>query len=155
MATGYQRGIYISSILLIISSLASCTFAICALLLGTNSFGFETFFGLPFGYQVGGFFIAATLVAAAQAIYQFIVGCMGVKRYDSLDEVTTLWTNGIIVFITALLALVFMLFCLGGGPGSVPVMGSVVVLIVSSIVSAVFLYSTGRLHGGTRFPDVY
>lgn len=150
--SGYQRSIWVTSVLYILFGLSLFALSIIGLLLGSGSLG-GGYSGLLLT-PMSGLFVFASILGICQAIFQFVVGCIGVRHADDPATTEALYVLGIIDFISACVTCAFFAFNMGT-IGAVDPLWTTLCALVSAIVGAVFMYSAGRANAGARHPMVY
>ena len=149
--TGYQRSVWFTSVLLILFSLALCTLSIVGLLLGSGSLA-----GVYGGFiaPMSALFIFTSILGICQAVFQFVVGCVGIRHCNDPHTTEAMFVLGIVVFITSCATTFFFGLCMGTAGATNP-MWPAIIGVISSVIAAVFMYSTGRVNAGARHPMVY
>ncbi len=148
----YQRGIWISSIILTLFALAGIVLGVVVLLFGSGVFASAGGLGTLSAYVVSGFLIGAAIIGIIQSVYQLIVGGYGIRGIDAPGRTHTLLVLAIIELISAAVALAFYAFNMGNGV--VSLLPNVIGSIINVVTAAVLMFCTGRVRSGYLPGDV-
>ncbi len=150
---GYQRAVWIVSIINILFALVGIVVGVVVLLLGAGMLGESADEAILSGYVVSGFFIAAAVLGIIQSIYQLIVGCLGVRGSRDASKIGPFFVLTVINFIWAIVVFAFYLFNVTGG-SSADLTTNVISSIINVIITAILMFCAGRIKSGQKFRDV-